>query len=198
MDFKGLRRSIVSPGWAPPWSVSTGVPKSVLNLFGLTLKGRPCIPRAGRKRSVPLGLDPAVRKAQSKVFRAHRTRSRQTSGGLVPPYFPGRSRPRLHFLRLRSRNPLLIHGGLYAVCRRSVVSSSTRLLGSPDRMVLAILIALNVDLFREADSITPTEIEIAALEATGLVVLLAAALVIFLWRGRHSRSMEAIGKEELN
>ena len=65
-------------------------------------------------------------------------------------------------------------------------------------MVVAILFALNFDLFREADSLTPTEIEITALEAIGLIVLLAAALVIFLWRGRHSRSMEAIGKEELN
>lgn len=65
-------------------------------------------------------------------------------------------------------------------------------------MIVALLLALNFDLFREADGLTPPEIELTALEAVGLIVLLSVALAIFLWRGRNSPFMESIGREELN
>ena len=65
-------------------------------------------------------------------------------------------------------------------------------------MIVVLLLALNFDLFREADRLTPHEIELTALEAVGLIVLLCVALSIFLWRGRNSPFMESIGREELD
>ena len=65
-------------------------------------------------------------------------------------------------------------------------------------MTIAILLALNFDLFREADNLTPEEVEITALEAIALLVFLIIGLVVFMWRGRTAPSIEAIGREELS